>query len=146
LIAVDTNLLVYAHRPEGPFHEAAAAALVELATGASPWGLPWSVVHEFLHVVTHPRVFADPTPLAVAADAVEEWLASPSVVPLAEPAGYFAIFRGAAESARVRGTGIYDARIAAVCLTHGVRELWTADRDFGRFPGLRTKNPVVGTP
>ena len=55
MIAVDTQILVFAHREDSPFHPAALAALTELAEGAAPWALPWPVVHEFLAIATHPR-------------------------------------------------------------------------------------------
>ena len=144
MIAVDTNLLVYAHRAGGPFHERARACLATLAEGPAQWGLPWTVVHEFLAITTNPRVFRDPTPLGISSAAVEAWLSSPRVVTLAEPTGYWQILRSLAQGAAATGSRIHDARIAATCLAHGVQELWTADRDFGRFPSLRIRNPLVG--
>jgi len=63
VIALDTNILVYAHRAESPFHEPARRSVAGLANGASPWAIPWPCLHEFLAVVTHPRIYAPPTPL-----------------------------------------------------------------------------------
>ena len=143
MIAVDTNLLVYAHRPGSPFNVAARACLAELAEGRSTWAIPWPCLHEFLCVVTHPRILVPPTPLAAALEQVSAWLASPSLVVLAEPAHYWTAFLEVARAARVTGPLVHDARIAALCRAHGVRELWTADRDFGRFPGLVVRNPLV---
>ena len=62
MIALDTNILVYAHRADSPWHEAAYQSIVNLAQGEAFWGIPWPCIHEFLAVVTHPRIYAPPTP------------------------------------------------------------------------------------
>lgn len=144
MIAVDTNLLVYAHREDSPWHDAAYARLVELAEARAAWAIPWPCLHEFLAIVTHPRIYAPPTPLPAALDQVEAWLEAPSLVLLAESEGYWRELRPALEAGRVAGAQVHDARVAALCRLHGVRELLTADRDFGRFPGLTVRNPLVG--
>jgi hypothetical protein len=144
LIAVDTNLLVYAHRAESDWHDRAAARVRELAEGRSPWAIPWPCIHEFLAIATHPRIWDPPTPIADALAQVDAWLESPSLVLLAEGAEHGSALRGLLESGRVAGPPVHDARIATLCLAHGVRELWTADRDFSRFPALATANPLAG--
>ncbi|MCI0569497.1 MAG: PIN domain-containing protein [Myxococcaceae bacterium] len=143
MIAVDTNILVYAHREDSPWHERARACLEELGSTRAPWAIPWPCIHEFLAVVTHPRIYAPPTPLAVALESVSGWMRVPTLKLLSEVEGYWDQFVGLTASAHVAGPMVHDARIAAICLHHGVRELWTADRDFGRFPKLRTRNPLV---
>jgi hypothetical protein len=143
VIAVDTNVLVYAHRRDASWHGPAARAVRELAEGLAAWALPWPCVHEFLAIVTHPRIFDPPTPLAAASDQVAAWLESPGVTLLAEAPGYWDILEPVLSAAKVSGPRIHDARIAALCLHHGVRELWSADRDFSRFPGLTVRNPLV---
>lgn len=142
VIAVDTNILVYAHREESPFHGAALAAMDRLVE-SDFWALPWPCVHEFIGVITNPRIFRQPTPLAKALDAVERLLDVPSVVLLAEASDYWAVLRSLVEAGNAVGARIHDARIAAVCLQHGVRQLWSADRDFNRFPTLKVVNPLV---
>ncbi len=144
MIAVDTNLLVYAHREDAPWHDAAYARIRELAEGRPAWAIPWSCLHEFLAIVTHPRIYAPPTPLAVAVDQVEAWLESPSLTLLAESEIYWPALRTALQEGRIAGPLVHDARVAALCRLHGVRELWSADRDFSRFPGLPVRNPLVG--
>jgi toxin-antitoxin system PIN domain toxin len=144
LIAVDTNLLVYAHREDSPWHDAAHRLVVDLAEGMSPWAIPWPCLHEFLAIVTHRRIYNPPTPLPRAIEQVGAWLESPTVVLLAEATGYWSHLRQLVEEGQIRGPQVHDARVAALCLVHGVRELWTADRDFGRFPALRVRNPLVG--
>lgn len=143
MIAVDTNLLVYAHREDAQWHDAAAARIEDLAQHRAPWALPWPCVHEFVAIVTHPRIFAPPSPLAAALDQVEAWLEAPNVVLLAEAEGYWPALRVLLLEGRVAGPLVHDARVAALCRLHGVRELWTADRDFGRFPGVAVRNPLV---
>ena len=102
-------------------------------------------MHEFIAIATHPRVYNPPTPLALALDQVEAWLESPSLVVLGESDRHWPQLRGLLTAARIAGPQVHDARIAALCLQHGVRELWSADRDFGRFPQLRVVNPLVGS-
>ena len=144
MIGVDTNLLIYAHRRDSIWYEAAARLIGDLASGREPWAIPWPCVHEFIGVATHPRVFAPPSTLAEALAQVDAWLESPSLVLLAESDAYWPELRRQLTTGRVSGPRVHDARIAALCRLHGVRELWTADRDFGRFPDLRTRNPLVG--
>ncbi len=142
MIAVDTNLLVYARRAELPEHPRALALLRQLAEGEEPWALAWPSLYEFLRIVTHPRVFDPPTPIERALDDLESLLASPSLVLLAEGPAHFGHLRRMAEGGRAIGNLVHDAYIAALAIEHGVRELWTADRDFARFPGLRIRNPL----
>jgi hypothetical protein len=143
VIAVDTNVLVYAHREDSPWHERAAGRMKALAEGQGAWAIPWPCVHEFLAIVTHPRIFSPPTPLAKASDQVAAWLASPTLVLLHESGGHWERLQALVLASKVAGPQVHDARVAAICLEHGVAELWTADRDFSRFPGLRARNPLV---
>jgi len=145
VIAVDTNLLVYAHRPEMPFHERARQVLIEAVDGTEPLSVPWPCAHEFLAVVTNPRIFRDPTPMDVALDAVRGLLASLSAGFLAEGEGYLDTLERVARPALLQGAIVHDARVAALCLFHGVRVLWSADRDFSRFPDLTVVNPLPKT-
>ncbi len=142
MIALDTNLLVYAHRVRVREHRGARAAVEALASSPAQWGLPWPVAHEFVRVVTGRR--DDSTPLAAALGSIERLLATAGCVALAEGRGYWGRVSDLAVRGDAAGTLFYDARIAAICLEHGVRELWSADRDFGRFPELRVRNPLVG--
>ncbi|MDE0047627.1 MAG: PIN domain-containing protein [bacterium] len=142
MIAVDTNLLVYAHRPEMSFHERARQVLTEAVAAPEPVCVPWPCAHEFLAVVSDPRVFRDPTPIDVALDAARRLLASLSGGFLAEGDGYLDALDQIARPALVQGPLVHDARVAALCRFHGVRVLWSADRDFSRFPDLIVVNPL----
>lgn len=143
MIAVDTNILVYAHRTDASFHERATARMTQLAEGTASWAIPWPCLHEFLAIVTHPRIYVPPTPLDRAIDQVSAWLESPGVVLLAECAGYWDVLRSLLDAGRITGPQVHDARIAALCLHHSVSELWSADRDFSRYPALTVRNPLV---
>lgn len=144
MIAVDTNVLVYAHRRDSVFHDVARERLSKLAEGRALWALPWPCLHEFIGIVTHARIYKTPTPLAQAIRQIDAWLESPAVTLLAEGAEHWATLAPLLLASRVAGPQVHDARIAALCLQHGVRELWTADRDFGRFAPLRALNPLLG--
>jgi toxin-antitoxin system PIN domain toxin len=142
MIAVDTNLLVYSHRSDSPLHDPARNLLAGLRGARAPWAIPWPCIHEFVGIVTHAKIFRHPTPLDIAFDAVNAWLAAGNLLLIGESDGYFDKLREQATGAKVRGPLIHDARIAALCLHHGVRELWSADRDFSRFPRLKVRNPL----
>lgn len=143
MIATDTNILVYAHRDDSQWHVAADACITAQAESGTAWAIPWPCIHEFLAVVTHPRIYDPPTPLADALEQVDCWLGAPSVVLLSEAPSYWVVVRQVVEQSRVVGPRVHDARIVALCRQHGVRELWTADRDFSRFRGLKCRNPLI---
>ncbi len=143
MIAIDTNILVYAHREDSPFHTVAFHRLAELAEGPASWAIPWPCLHEFLAIVTHPRIYAPPTPLARALDQLDAWQESPTLALLAESPTYWPTLRALLAAGHVGGAQVHDARIAALCRHHGVHELWSADRDFSRFAGLTVVNPLV---
>jgi len=143
MIALDTNILVYAHRGESPFHEAADRAVTDLAESGDVWGIPWPCIHEFLAIVTHPRIYAPPTPMADALEQVECWLEVPTLVLLGEAKSHWSYLRQSLRTEGVRGPMVHDARIASICAAHAVRELWTADRDFSRFGAIKVINPLV---
>jgi uncharacterized protein len=143
LIAVDTNILVYAHRRDSEWHEPAKTCLRELAEGAEAWSVPWPCLHEFVAIVTHERIYSPPTPLAGALEQVAAWQESPTLALLAETAGYWEVFTRLVVRSKVSGARAHDGRVAALCIHHRVRELLSADRDFSRFAELRTRNPLV---
>jgi toxin-antitoxin system PIN domain toxin len=143
MIAVDSNLLVYAHRRDSPWHDAASNCLNSLAEGRNAWAIPWPCVHEFLAVVTHPRLYKPATSLEKALNQVDAWATAPRVHFLAETDMHLSCLRALLSSGQICGPQIHDARIAALCVEHGIDELWSADRDFGRFPQLSVRNPLI---
>jgi hypothetical protein len=143
LIALDTNILIHARRAEMPHHEAAARLLAELATGDRPWTIPWPCVYEFVRVVTHPRVFTPPSPLADILEDLESLLRSPSLVMVGEGPAHLAHMLRSIVDGDASGNLAHDAHIAALVVEHGVEELLTLDRDFARFRGVRTRDPFA---
>lgn len=141
--ALDTNVLVHAEITTSPFHAVAYALLSDAANGPAPWAIPWPCVYEFLRVVTHPRVYHPPMPSAAALQDLRRVLESPSLVVLGETLRHADIMAAVVEASGATGNLIHDAHIAALCLEHGVSELVTGDRDFARFPQIRTFNPFV---
>jgi toxin-antitoxin system PIN domain toxin len=145
MIAIDANLLVYSHRQDSEFHKGAKELIDALRRNAPPWAIPWPCVHEFVAIVTHPRIYRPPSSLAEAFGAVDAWLAGGNVHLLSESPGYFEKLRELATAAQLKGPRIHDARIAALCLHHGVRELWTADLtlEFTPIEVKWTDNPSL---
>jgi toxin-antitoxin system PIN domain toxin len=146
MIAVDTNILVYSVREDSPWHKAALACLRALAEGASLWAIPWPCIHEFVAVVTHPRIYKPPTPLSDAVLQVDYWLESPTIRLIGETEGYWERFKALLTGGKAIGPLVHDGRVAAICQAHAVTEIWTADRDYTRFEGTRVRNPLLSGP
>jgi len=138
VIAVDTNILVYADREESTQHAAALRAVRLLAEGSEAWALPVFCIGEFLRVVSHDRLFDPPTPVLEAFDSIDSLLGSPASRLLVPGDGYHRLLRSLIDESQVQGNLVFDAQIAAVCLEHGATTLLTEDRDFGRFRNLNT--------
>lgn len=144
MIAVDTNVLVYAEIVNSPHHRKAREILGQLAQGNLPWALPWPCVYEFLRVVTHPRVYHPPAPMEVALADLRVILTSPSLVLLSETPRHAEVMESVIAASGATANLVHDAHIAALCLEHGVSGILTGDRDFSRFSGLQIVNPFVG--
>jgi uncharacterized protein len=145
MIAVDTNILVYAHRQDSPFHSAAKAALHQLGLTKRQWAIPWPCIHEFIAIVTSQAFKQSATPLAIALDTVSAWFDHPQCRLLSETDHHFSVLSGLTQRAQSLGGAIHDAKIAAICIEHQVEEFWTLDRDFELFPDLRTRNPLIAS-
>lgn len=104
-------------------------------------------MYEFFSVVTNPRIWKQTASTPERAwRQVGAWTGSPAVSLVAETEDFAAILERFARRPRVRGPIIHDARVAAICVAHGVGELLTADRDFSLFPELPTRNPLPSLP
>lgn len=143
MIAVDTNLLVYAHRRDSEWHDRALAVLLDLANGNQRWAIPWPCVHEFYAIVTHPRIYRQPSRPAEATATIDAWKKSATLEFLHESPTYWETLTRLIKAGRIRGPMIHDARIAAICLDNGATQLLSADRDFSRFAGLPVRNPLL---
>jgi hypothetical protein len=143
LIAVDTNVLVYAHRRDSSWRTVAAPLLAKAAEGAAAWAIPWPCLHEFIGIVTRPRVFDPASTLGECVDQIAAWRASPTLALITETPGHWETLERLLKAGQIAGPKVHDARVAAICLEHGIEELWSADRDFSRFPELKVRNPLV---
>lgn len=146
MIAVDTNILVYAHRREARVGARSYKVLVSLAEGDRPWAIPWPCCFEFLSVVTNRRIWKDSASTPTQAwQQFHAWTASPSNRMIGETDDFVSILSRFVDRPRIVGGVVHDARIAAICVAHGVEELYTRDRDFSMFPELRTRDPFLGS-
>lgn len=93
--------------------------------------------------MTNRKIFPKPTPTALAFDQLDAWLSAPTVAALGEGAMHIRQLRALSIPAKIAGARFHDARIAAICEAHRVQKLWTADRDFSRFPAIKTHNPLI---
>ncbi len=137
MIAVDTNILLYAHFRRFPEHARAREWLRTLAEGQVPWALPVFCVGEFLRVATHPRAMERPSTVEMAWAAVDSLLGSPSVRVLLPGPRFLPLLSEVLLEGDARGNLVFDAQIAALCIEHGASRLLTADRDFSRFRRIR---------
>jgi toxin-antitoxin system PIN domain toxin len=138
MIAVDTNILVYAHREELVQHRKARARITHLAESPARWALPVFCLGEFLRVVTHPRLLSPPFSVEDACQALGRLLASPSLVVLTPGERFWPLLAQAVREGDAAGNLVFDAQVVALCREAGVATLLTEDRDFARFSGFRT--------
>ena len=138
---VDVNILVYAHRPESPNHDLYREWLDDARTFDEPLGLSGLVLSGFLRIVTHPRVFKDPSPLGAAVDFVEAVRSAPNALAVEPGRRHWDIFIRLCRSADVSGNLIPDAFLAALAIELGAA-WYSADRSFTRFSGLRWHHPL----
>lgn len=145
MIVVDTNLLVYGHRPECPLHQDALACVENLAESGRRWGIAVHCLVEFAAVVSSPRIWLEPSTASHIENQVSAWRSSGNVNLLADDSTVWKKSVELATSGKVAAAQWYDARIAAVFVAHGGSELWTCDRDYSRFPDVKTRNPLIGS-
>ncbi|MBN2496864.1 MAG: PIN domain-containing protein [Deltaproteobacteria bacterium] len=143
VIAVDTNLLVYAHRSRAPEHEAAREALQLAAEDPDGWGIPLPCLAEFWTVVTHPRSIGRPSTPEEAAGFVRALIRSGGATIWQAVTGFSGRLLRAAEQASVSGARMFDLQIALLAAEAGAHEIWTHDRHFCTVPGLTLHDPIV---
>lgn len=139
MIAVDTNILVYAHRRDSPLHSAAAEQVALLSARPGSWAIPWPCVHEFLAVVTRRNVYSPPSTIDEGLAQIREWFSSASLQLLHENSAHLPTLASLLTQSGVTGPKVHDARIAALCVSHGVDTILTMDRDFSAFPELKVR-------
>ena len=136
----DVNVLVAAHRADAPHHDLARAWLEDTLSQGFTVGLSEAVVTGFVRVVTHPRIFLDPTPLPVALEQVDRLWRHDRVIRVAPSTAHGSIFSRLCEQADARGNLVADAAHAATAVEAGATWI-SLDRDFARFPGLSWRLP-----
>ena len=141
MIVIDVNLLLYAYTPNSLSHKKAVAWLETTLSQDESIGLPWQVISAFIRIVTNRKMPGFSRPVEEAITAVEEWLEQPNVRVLTPGDGHWPIFRRMIVEGQASGDLVSDAQIAAMTIEYG-RVLYSADRDFSRFPGLRWVNPL----
>lgn len=141
MLCVDVNVLVYAHRPEATKHEAYRNWIEAARRGVEPLGIPAIVLSAFLRVVTHPRIFNEPTPLDTALDFVHAIRSSPTAVMIEPGERHWQIFTDLCRQLGARGNTIPDAYLAALAIEQGATWV-SADRGFAGYPGLRWIDPA----
>jgi uncharacterized protein len=139
VIALDTNVLVHAHRRDAALHAPASRFVRDLAESPAGWAICHHSLVEFCGVVTNPRVWRAPSSPEQALEQIRAWRESPSLRILPDSEETLDLFDRLVRRGQVRGAMVHDARIAACCLAHGIDALVTLDRDFSRFPDLRTR-------
>lgn len=141
MILPDVNVLVYAHRSDAERHADYRRWLERVLGGATAFGVSDLVLSGFLRVVTHPRVFRDPTPVADAVSFIQLVRSSENAVPVTPGPRHWSLFLDLCERVQARGNLVPDAYLAALAIEAGA-EWITTDRDFTRFPELRTRHPL----
>ncbi|MGQ0847729.1 MAG: type II toxin-antitoxin system VapC family toxin [Actinomycetota bacterium] len=142
MVLPDVNVLVHAHRSDSSSHREYRSWLDRARNGNEPLGLTDQVLSGFVRVVTHPRVFKDPTPTPRALAFVETLYASPTAVRVRPGDRVWSIFAELVTETASRGNLIPDAYLAATAIEAGAT-LFTADRGFARFGRLRWRHPLT---
>ncbi len=141
MVLPDVNVLVYAHREDSQHHAGCREWLESVINGSESYGLSELVLSSFVRVVTHPKVFTRPSPLADALEFTEQLRGRPNCVPVAPGRRHWEIFRGQCVEAGAKGNLVPDAYLAAMAIEAGC-EWVTTDRDFSRFKSLRWRHPL----
>ncbi len=142
MIILDANILLYAYDSASSHHAKARSWIESVFSGATPIGLPWQTAGAFLRIMTNPRLPGERFSLQEAVQIVDRWLEQPNVRLLAPGDDHWPLFRQMIVEGQAPGALITDAQLAALTIEYG-GVLYTTDRDFARFPGLRWKNPLT---
>jgi uncharacterized protein len=141
VIVVDANLLIYSYDTDSSNHKRSRAWVEKIFSDVEQVGLPWQTVSAFLRVITNRRLPGSRLTVEQAAQIVEEWLGQPNVRMLAPGDEHWSVLKRTMVEGRAAGPLVSDAELVALTVEYG-GVLYTADRDFARFPGLRWKNPL----
>jgi hypothetical protein len=144
MFVVDTNVLVYAADRDNEHHSVCRGLLDVWRGQITPWHLTWNVIYEFLRVTTHPRVFHTPWSAIDAWSFVSATLASPGVSLLIPTERHASVVSDVVRDVpALRGNLVHDAQTAILMREHGIRDIYTRDTDFHRFPFLTPIDPLT---
>lgn len=142
MIAPDINLLIYAVDVDSPFHAPAKAWLEDALSGTEAVGFAWIVLLGFLRLTTRPEVLPSPLSVKQALELVALWLTQPSAGVIAPGPRHFDLLCDLLTNTGTGGNLTSDAHLAAIAIEHGA-QIFSTDSDFGRFAGLRWRNPLA---
>ncbi|MGH9498499.1 MAG: TA system VapC family ribonuclease toxin [Terriglobales bacterium] len=144
MIVLDANILLYAYDSASPHHAKAREWVERVFSSGELIGLPWTTIAAFLRIVTNTRLPGERMTLTEAVAVVDHWFEQPNVVALGPSEHHWQVFRNVILEGQAPGGLISDAQLAAITMEVG-GELYTTDRDFARFPGLRWQNPLTSS-
>jgi toxin-antitoxin system PIN domain toxin len=142
MIALDTNVLVYAHREGAPEHARARVAVLAALDSSDGWGICLPTVSEFWSIVTHPKMPGGPSSPSVAARFFHSLITDGHGNIWSPGPGFGQRLMGWAVELGIRGKRMFDLQIAVIALEYGVREIWTHDRTFQSVPGVKVRDPL----
>ena len=142
--AIDVNILLYASDSTSACHERAAGFLQSVSEGSELCCIAWPTVMSYLRIATHPQIFAAPLSPAEAEGNIDRLLALPHVRCVAEGDGFWSLYKELCRDVPARGNMVPDANVAAILKLHGIRTLYTRDRDFAKYAFLRVIDPCQG--
>ena len=141
MVIPDTNLLLYAYDQDARFHDASRQWWQDLVNGTERIGVPWVVSSGFVRLITNPKLMRHPPAPELALDLMREWFEFPHITPINPGLDHLTLFRQNLVATGVGGNLVTDAHIAALAMEYQA-EVHSNDADFGRFPGLRWRNPL----
>lgn len=139
--SLDVNVLLYASDRSSDLHSSANRFLSQCASSPEVLCLAWPVVMSYMRIATHPGIFSSPLAPDEAAGNVAALLALPQVRTVAEQDGFLDIYRHVTANQAIRGNLVPDAQLAAILFQHGVRTIYTRDRDFRKFDFFDVRDP-----
>lgn len=141
--SIDSNILLFSSNTASPHHEKAREFLRRCVERPELMYLTWPTVLAYLRIATHPSIFAAPLTPSEAMTNIEALLERPHIRAVGELDGFLNAFKVASQGVVVRGNLVPDAHLAAILLQHGIRTLYSNDRDFRKFSFLKVVDPLV---
>jgi toxin-antitoxin system PIN domain toxin len=140
---IDANILLYAVNKDSLFHVQAKSFIESCAENGKTWHLSWAVIHTFIRISTHPKIMSTPLAPEEAVSVIEQILNLPNVQTMGDnEQGFWEIYKEEIKTAHLRGNQISDAIIVATMKAYGIRTIYTKDRDFLRFRGIKAIDPI----